>query len=116
MRALKARIPDYARESATQQMHNTPPEMPRVLEDIPEAEQRALLEKLAHWIVRRQLTAPAILFLETGKPLNFLGSQLMLAFSPFVQAFFKGEQYHKLALILEKDENVEMLIQLIEKA
>ena len=97
-------------------MHNTPPELPRVLEDIPEAEQRALLEKLAHWIVRRQLTAPAILFLETGKPLNFLGSQLMLAFSPFVQAFFKGEQYHKLALILEKDENVEMLIQLIEKA
>ena len=87
-----------------------------ILEDIPEAEQRALLEKLANWLVRRQLTAPAILFLETGKPLNFLGSQLLLAFSPFVQAFFRGEQYHKLALILEKDENVELLIQLIESA
>ncbi len=95
-------------------MYNETPEIPTVLEDIPESEQHALLEKLAHWITRRSLTAPAILFLETGKPLNFLGSQLLIAFSPFVQAFFKGDQYHKIALILEKDENVELLIQLIE--
>ena len=97
-------------------MHNKPPEIPRVLEDIPEAEQHVLLEKLAQWIVHRNLTAPAILFLETGKPLTFLGSQLLIAFSPFVQAFFRGDRYHKIALILEKDENVELLIQLIEKS
>ena len=97
-------------------MYNQNPEIPVVLEDIPESEQQALLEKLAQWIVRRSLTAPAIMFLETGKPLNFLGSQLLIAFSPFVQAFFKGDQYHKIALILEKDENVELLIQLIEKS
>ena len=65
---------------------NPNPEIPRVLEDIPEPEQRALLEKAATWIVRRGLTAPAILFLEIGKPLNFLGSQLLIAFSPFIQA------------------------------
>ncbi len=97
-------------------MFNSNPEIPVVLDDIPEDEQHALLEKLAQWIVRRNLTTPAILFLETGKPLNFLGSQLLIAFSPFVQAFFKGEQYHKLALILEKDENVELLLQLIEQS
>ena len=97
-------------------MFNEPSEVPVVLDDIPEDEQHALLEKLAQWIVRRSLTTPAILFLETGKPLNFLGSQLLIAFSPFVQAFFKGDQYHKIALILEKDENVELLIQLIEKS
>lgn len=97
-------------------MFNANPEIPVVLEDIPEEEQHALLEKLAQWIVRRNLTTPAVLFLETGKPLNFLGSQLLIAFSPFVQAFFKGEQYHKIALILEKDENVELLLQLIEQA
>ena len=74
----------------------------------------ALLERAATWIVRRGLTAPAILFLETGKPLNFLGSQLLIAFSPFIQAVFKGEEYHKFALILEKDANVELLIELIE--
>ena len=97
-------------------MFNPNPEIPVVLDDIPEDEQHALLEKLAQWIVRRNLTTPAILFLETGKPLNFLGSQLLIAFSPFVQAFFKGEKYHKLALILEKDENVELLLQLIEQS
>ncbi len=90
-------------------------EIPVILDEIPEHEQHALLEKLANWIVRRNLVAPAILFLETGKPLNFLGSQMLIAFSPFVQAFFKGEQYHKIALILEKDENVELLIQMIEQ-
>lgn len=97
-------------------MFNQNPEIPVVLDDIPEEEQHALLEKLAQWIVRRNLTTPAILFLETGKPLNFLGSQLLIAFSPFVQAFFRGDKYHKLALILEKDENVELLLQLIEQS
>ncbi len=97
-------------------MFNPNPEIPVVLDDIPEDEQHDLLEKLAQWIVRRNLTTPAILFLETGKPLNFLGSQLLIAFSPFVQAFFKGDKYHKLALILEKDENVELLLQLIEQS
>lgn len=89
-------------------------EIPVVLEDIPESEQRALLEKVAVWIVRRGLTTPAILFLETGKPLNFLGSQLLIGFSPFIQAIFKGDEYQKFALILEKDANVELLIELIE--
>ncbi len=96
-------------------MYNPNQEIPSILEDIPEEEQHALLEKLALWIKRRNLTAPAIIFLETGKPLNFLGSQLLIAFSPFVQAFFKGDQYQKIALILEKDENLERLLQLIEK-
>ncbi len=97
-------------------MLNPNPEIPIVLDDIPEDEQHVLLERLAQWIVRRNLTTPAILFLETGKPLNFLGSQLLIAFSPFVQAFFKGDRYHKIALILEKDENVELLLQLIEQS
>lgn len=95
-------------------MHHPNLEIPRVLEDIPESEQRALLEKVATWIVRRGLTTPAILFLETGKPLNFLGSQLLIGFSPFIQAIFKGDEYQKFALILEKDANVELLIELIE--
>lgn len=97
-------------------MYNQNSDIPTVIDDIPEDEQRALLEKLAEWVVSKNLTTPAILFLETGKPLNFLGSQLLIAFSPFIQAFFKGEQYHKVALILEKDENVELLIELIEQS
>jgi hypothetical protein len=95
-------------------MRNPDHEIPRVLEDIPESEQHALLEKAATWIVQRGLTAPAIIVLETCKPLNFLGSQFLIVFSPFVQAIFKGDAYHKFALVLEKDENVELLLELIE--
>ncbi len=95
-------------------MLNPNKEVPLLLEDIPESEQRALLEKVATWIVRRGLAPVAILFLETGKPINFLGSQILIGFSPFIQAIFKGDEYQKFALILEKDANVELLIELIE--
>lgn len=95
-------------------MFNPHSEIPQLLEDIPEAEQQVLLERAAEWIVRRRLTTPALIVLDTCKPLNFLGSQVMIAFSPFIQAVFKGEDYHKFALVLEKDANVERLIQLIE--
>ena len=87
---------------------------PLILDEIPQSDQRALLEKVATQVVKRRLTAPAILFLELCKPLNFLGSQLLIALNPFVQTIFKTTEYRKFALIIEKDANVERLIQLIE--
>ena len=66
-------------------------------------------------VVKRRLTAPAILFLEMCKPLNFLGSQVLIALNPFVQAVFNTTEYQKFALIIEKDANVELLIRLIEE-
>ena len=77
-------------------------------------EQQALLTKVAKQIVRRRLTTPAIIALEICKPLNFLGSQVLIAFNPFVQSIFNSVDYQKFALIIEKDTNVESLIQLIE--
>ena len=88
--------------------------VPVILDDIPDEEQQALLEKVARQIVKRRLTVPAILFLETCKPLNFLGSQILIALNPFVQSIFNTAEYQKFALIIEKDANVELLIRLIE--
>lgn len=89
--------------------------LPLILDEIPQHEQRELLEKVAMQVVKRRLTAPAILFLEMCKPLNFLGSQVLIALNPFVQAIFKTTEYQKFALIIEKDSNVELLIRLIEE-
>ena len=50
--------------------------LPLILDEIPQHEQRELLEKVAMQVVKRRLTVPAILFLEMYKPLNFLGSQV----------------------------------------
>ena len=88
---------------------------PLTLDEIPEDEQEALLTKVAAEIVRRRLTVPAILFLETCKPLNFIGSQMLIALNPFVTSIFNTAEYQKFALIIEKDANVEWLTQLIEK-
>ena len=88
---------------------------PLILDEIPQDEQRELLEKIAMQVVKRRLTAPAILFLEMCKPLNFLGSQVLIALNPFVQAVFNTAEYQKFALIIEKDANVELLIRLIEE-
>ena len=62
----------------------------------------------------RQLTAPAILFLESMKPMSFLGGQLMAFFSPFVHLVLKSSAYDRFAEAIERRENVEYLIQRIE--
>ncbi len=84
-------------------------------EDIAEDEADALMAKIADGIVRRRLAVPAVLFLETCKPLNFVGSQVMMAFHPFVASFVKGDDYRKVALLMERDANVEELLQRIER-
>lgn len=88
--------------------------LPLTLDEIPLDEQQTLLEKVAKQIVKRRLTVPAILFLEVCKPLNFLGSQALIAFNPFVGSIFNTAEYQKFALVIEKDANVELLIRLIE--
>ncbi|HHZ90352.1 TPA: hypothetical protein EYN98_17900 [Candidatus Poribacteria bacterium] len=89
--------------------------LPLIPDEISEVEKVDLIEKVARFIVNRKLTAPAILMLEVCKPINFVGSQFMLALNPFVQAIFNTIEYQKFALIIEKDENLELLIQCIEK-
>lgn len=74
-----------------------------------------LLGKLAKEVVDRSLTAPAVMFLESTKPLSFLGSQVMVFFAPFVKAFWTGASYDQLAELLEDRENVERLLQEIER-
>ena len=89
---------------------------PLTLDEISEADQQALLEKVANQIVKRRMPVPAILFLEICKPLNFLGSQILIGFNPFLQAIVNTNELQKFALIIEKDANVELLIHLIEEA
>ena len=88
---------------------------PVAAEDVPEDEADALLEKLADGIVGRRLAVPAVLFMEAFKPLNFLGSQLMMAFHPMVASIVKGDDYRKVALLMEEDSVVEELLQRVER-
>ena len=78
-------------------------------------EDRALLDKLADGIARRRLTTAALFFLESMKPLGFLGSQAMRFFQPIVQIVWTSpESYERLARILERRGSVELLCRRLE--
>ncbi len=84
-------------------------------DDITEEEKNKFIEKLAEDIVIRRLGIPAIMFLESIKPLSFVGSQIMIMLNPFIQAIFTSKNYWMASLIFEKRENVECLIKQIER-
>jgi len=75
----------------------------------------ALIEKLADYVVRRKMTLPAIMFLESVQPLNFIGNQAALFFKPILTHFFSSQEYNKLTNILEKRDAINTLIRQIEK-
>jgi len=60
------------------------------------------------------MTVPAIFFLESVKPLSFVGSQAMHFFEPFVHAFFPVRDYERFAVMMERRENLEALLVKIE--
>jgi len=79
------------------------------------AEENELLHKIAQKVVHWQMTVPAILFLESVKPLTYIGSQTMVFLEPFVSAVFNVKDYNLFRQMMEKRENVERLLQKIEE-
>jgi len=53
-------------------------------EEVPEERRQEIIRVLAKALVERKLTAPAIFFLESVKPLSFVGSQAMVFLQPIV--------------------------------
>ena len=69
-------------------------------------EEDAVLDKLAKKAVERGMAVPAILFLESIKPLNFIASQVMVFFEPVIQSVFNFRDYNTLRSALEKRESI----------
>ena len=84
-------------------------------EKIPEDEDR-ILNRVAERVVRWKMAVPAIMFLETVKPLNYIGAQTMVFFEPIVQTIFNFKDYDTFRRAMERRENVERLLQKIEAA
>ena len=77
---------------------------------------RALLEKLARRVVELRLETPALLTLETARPLSVLAGQAMLFFEPFAQALFRFPEYRRVAALVERRDALEALVTMIERA
>ena len=87
----------------------------RPSEDRPLPEHREIMDRFAKRVVDWRMTAPAILFLESSKPLSFLGNQALIFFQPMVQSIFNFKTYDEVAEILDDRDNLEYLLSSIEK-
>ncbi len=84
-------------------------------EEMSPEETDKFIEDLAFQIVRRRLSVPAIVLLESAKPLTFVASSAMVVFDPLVSFFIRTGYYMKFQKILEDREKVEKLILAIER-
>ena len=91
-----------------------PKDVPESNPPIPE-EENAVLERVALKVIHWRMAVPAIVFLESAKPLNYIGAQVMVFFEPIVQSIFNFKDYEVFRTALERRENIENLLQKIEK-
>ena len=75
----------------------------------------ALLDRLAQRVVELHMEVPAILTLETSKPLSLLASQTLVFFEPIVQSLFRLEGYRRFAALAERRDALETLTRKIEE-
>ena len=76
--------------------------------------QEEILTKIAQKVVHWKMSVPAVLFLESVKPLNYIGSQMMAFFEPFVQTLFSWKDYDEFRKMMEERGTVERLLRRIE--
>ncbi len=76
----------------------------------------ALFEKLAKEIVERRLTVPALMLVESFKPLNWVSSQLMLLVEPITVYLFNIKELQILRRAFQKRDAMELFAKKIEAA
>jgi hypothetical protein len=62
------------------------------------------------------MSVPAVLFLESVRPLNYVGSQALLFLRPFLTPLFAVREYEQVAAILERREGIAALVAAIDDA
>ena len=75
---------------------------------------RALLVALADRVAQYRMEVPAVLFLESVRPLNFVGSQALVFFEPMVQSIFNWAQYERFTRLMSDRDNLDVLSRMIE--
>jgi hypothetical protein len=74
-----------------------------------------LLERVAARVVELRLEVPAILTLESVRPLSFVAGQAAIFFQPLVQALLRLGDYQRFAALAERREALDALASAIER-
>ncbi len=80
-------------------------------------EERAIeiVEKISRYIVKKRMAAPALMAIESLRPLNFIASQILYFLAPFAEVIFNAKEYQEFAALLEKDEYIKLLLKRIDE-
>ena len=81
------------------------------------SEERAiyLIEKIARFIVERNMAAPALIATEMFMPVNHIGSQLLYFVLPVAELIFDSKAYQEFATLIEEDRYMKMLSHRIDE-
>jgi hypothetical protein len=82
--------------------------------DVFTSEDLGLLERVADAVVKRGMTTPATVFLESLGPMNFLGSQALYFLTPIVEWAFNVKEVEQVARLLERRDTISRLITIID--
>jgi hypothetical protein len=89
--------------------------MDEVKFEVTEERKKFLINKIAQKVIDYRLSPVAIIFLESSKPLSFLGNQFLIFMQPFYRALFSYREYEEITAMLEDRNNIEVLICEIER-
>ena len=71
------------------------------------------MERLARLVVRRRMSAPALMALESTRPLSFIGSQVLAFAGPMLKLAFSPAEYDRLQGLLERRRSIDWIIEAI---
>jgi hypothetical protein len=78
-------------------------------------DERTMLDDLAAGLAKRKLTAAALFFLESHRPLAFVASQVMVFFQPMVQIIWTNpKRWEQVQSVLAKRGSIELLLRRLE--
>ncbi len=81
----------------------------------PHTAERQRIEHILERIVKREMAGPAILFLESWKPLGAITGQSMHTLTPFVGVVMEPDAWEGLARYMEKRGAIPWMVQRLEE-
>lgn len=84
--------------------------------DVLTPEEDALLGRVAEGIVRRGMSLPALMTLEAMAPLQFIGSQALVALRPLIEVAVPAADLEMVMRLCEKRGAVARLCELLERS
>lgn len=87
-------------------------------DEITEEEEEEILEKIAERIHQHGMEVPAIMLLESSKPVSYIGTQLSRLYLAPIMPLLRedlGIPAEKILQVFEKRSNIEKLIDMIEE-